>query len=1631
MLNKSSLWSMTLRSLLRGSAVGRSSRQTKQPAVERLEDRLVPTIYNVGPGQAYTTIGAVPWNNLQAGDVVDINWQATAYHEKIILSNSGTASQPITINGIPNAQGQLPILDGSNATTSANMPVLGYTPLQDYGEIIIYRNKNQASSYNPSNININNLQIQGAIGGTSYTGYGNTSRTYIVGAGGIWTEGVVNLTIHGCVVTNNDNGVFASVDGSTGAYTTNITLDSNYLYGNGVAGSDRFHESYIEADGAVYQYNDYGPERSGAIGNALKDRSAGTVIRYNYFLDGGHLLDLVDAEDSPTGLALLPSYLTTFVYGNILVSDANGPSQLIHYGGDSGNNDYRNGTLYFYDNTVISQADQSTRWRTNMFELDGIASQQLVDVRNNIFYNAPQHSGVNATLFEFSISQGNINFGSNWVSPGWLPSYSAEMGQSYDGTISGTNNFFVDPNNNPSFANLATYDVHLLAGSNAIGLGGALASAAASNYPVTNQYVYNQGSQARTSISDLGAFNYAATVSVTGVTPISGLTSGGQSVTITGTGFTGATGVAFGGVAAKSFTINSGTSITAVTPAQAAGTVDVTVAISGGSSATSTADQFQYVVVNGSAAPTVAKPASATLAGNQASAALSVLGASQYPASTLTYTWATTGTPPAPVVFSSNGNNSASNVTATFSKIGSYSFQVTIIDPAGKSVSSNVNVTVSQVAVTLTVSPGSGTVIPNGTLQFSDSATDQFGNPYTATVSWAVSGGGTIDNTGKFTAGSASGGPFTVTDSAGSLNDTASVTISSNVNLAPNGTAYRWFGLSSATANANRTAAPGLNDNNLTADVALTGGGDDVANAYEAGGVVWSTSQSVNKITFTNGSFNAGSYDGVFDNNFTLQTTSDGTTWVTVSGWSVSPAYPYDVPAAAGVTYTFTGSSLSVLGVRVVGEVHSLSGNDSWFDNATEVQAFGTGTSNPPPTVASLNPGSGGLAGGLSVTITGSNFTGATGVSFGGVAASSFTVNSATQITAVDPAVSAAGSVDVTVTTGNGTSATSAADKFTYVSPPSISTQPVSLTVTAGQSASFTVSATGTGTLTYQWQKLVNGAWTNINGATASTFTIAAAAMTDAGSYWVIVGNTGGSVTSNTATLTVNPAIASNFVVTGFTSPATAGVAGSITVTAKDANGNVATGYRGTVHLTSNDAQAVLPANYTFVAGDAGVHTFTVTLKTAGSDSVTATDTVTGAITGSQSGITVSPASASLFVAAGLASPATAGTAGSITVTAKDPYGNVATGYRGTVHFTSSDAQAALPTNYTFGAGDAGTHVFSVTLKTAGTQSLTATDTSTGSITGSQTGITVELAPPPSLTLSGVAKLFPDTSTTYTLTVTPHAANGDTITGITIFWGDGTQQSVAVAGGTFTHKYPRLSAVFSIKGAISDATRSVSSANSVTVTSLMSSPSEGFVAQVYHDVLLRDVDNSGLAGWSGQIDGGQLSRAQAVSAIENSVEAHTLLVQHYYQAYLGRPADPSGLATFVNALGAGTTDEQVLALLLGSPEYLQRNGNTTSGFLDALYLNVLGRQIDPSGDATFTAQLNAGVSRQTVALEILTSKEYYTRLVNQAYQTYLHRAADGPGLANWEAALQNGSVTDQGFLANLIGSQEYLHNIPT
>jgi len=201
----------------------------------------------------------------------------------------------------------------------------------------------------------------------------------------------------------------------------------------------------------------------------------------------------------------------------------------------------------------------------------------------------------------------------------------------------------------------------------------------------------------------------------------------------------------------------------------------------------------------------------------------------------------------------------------------------------------------------------------------------------------------------------------------------------------------------------------------------------------------------------------------------------------------------------------------------------------------------------------------------------------------------------------------------------------------------------------------------------------------------------------------------------------------------GSTAPTSviAGMAFNLTLAALNASDTTATAYTGTVHFTSTDGLAILPTDYTFTAGDNGSHVFTVTtLNTLGSQTISAADTSITSINGTTNAITVNPPPATYFVVSA-PSIATTGLGFSFTVTAMTASNTTATSYAGTAHFTSTDSQAGLPSDYTFTAADNGTHVFSATLNTAGTQSITATDTATSTITGASNLIAVTPPPPP------------------------------------------------------------------------------------------------------------------------------------------------------------------------------------------------------------------------------------------------------------------------------------------------------------
>ena len=164
----------------------------------------------------------------------------------------------------------------------------------------------------------------------------------------------------------------------------------------------------------------------------------------------------------------------------------------------------------------------------------------------------------------------------------------------------------------------------------------------------------------------------------------------------------------------------------------------------------------------------------------------------------------------------------------------------------------------------------------------------------------------------------------------------------------------------------------------------------------------------------------------------------------------------------------------------------------------------------------------------------------------------------------------------------------------------------------------------------------------------------------------------------------------------------------TFTVTALTRNGTVNTGYSGTVVLTSSDGSAMLPANSTLTAGKG---TFTATLQTAGTQTITATDSVHPTFRGTSNAIAVEDP----YFSVTAPSSATAGNQFSFTVTALNANGTVDSVYSGTVHFTSSDGSATLPVNSTLNSGKG---TFPPALETPGSQTITATGTVHSAITG-------------------------------------------------------------------------------------------------------------------------------------------------------------------------------------------------------------------------------------------------------------------------------------------------------------------------
>lgn len=378
--------------------------------------------FDVGPGQEHADLSTVPWLTLQSGDVVNIHPREAPYATKFALRAQGSADAPVIINGVTDAKCNRPVITGAGATTAADAVGSGYfeTPggeiVERLGTVVIYRGANDAYGHKPSNIRIQNLKIMGASSSQKFVGHDGKAMGYAKGAAAIYAVVVDNLVIENCEITRSDSGVFVNTKNDAFAETsTFVTLRFNHIYNNGVPGSYLEHNVYMQAVRPLIEGNYIGQLVPGAKGSSLKDRSSGTVIRYNHVVAAARALDLVEAEGGLSTMQADPLYPHAWVFGNLIVSDWDNPGQssasLIHWGGDNTPKNFRTGTLYFYQNTVLSRIAKNQFWYVTIFDLP--SAQQRVEAWSNVFahYRNADYRLANAGKIVLS--------GTNWLPKGW------------------------------------------------------------------------------------------------------------------------------------------------------------------------------------------------------------------------------------------------------------------------------------------------------------------------------------------------------------------------------------------------------------------------------------------------------------------------------------------------------------------------------------------------------------------------------------------------------------------------------------------------------------------------------------------------------------------------------------------------------------------------------------------------------------------------------------------------------------------------------------------------------------------------------------------------------------------------------------------------------------------------------------------------------------------------------------------------------------------------------------------------------------------------------------------------------------------------------------------------------------
>lgn len=395
--------------------------------------------FRVGPGKEYTELNQVPWLSLLPGDRVFIYWRATPYSHVIPVHVRGEPTRWIEIIGMRGPNGELPVLDATDAIEDPNVVKLNpYHTGAGMINIMAPLDGRTSGGFKPGYIHIHGLEVCNALPSKKLTDYTGKYRTWGEAAG-IRGLGGDFITISGCYIHDCSNGLFIN---STEDQNSLNFMKTRYLHSlfnlfrnNSTNGSFGTHNAYTEATCSIHEFNYFDHLAQGSASDLIKERSCGNIFRYNYFRQqyAANCISIRDPESQYLEAgrnfdslgAQLSSY--SFVYSNTFVSTEG--NAIVGYGdGNYAQNGQirRNGQCFFYNNRVVTLMDQrSATAGTGVYYDFGappifapwneLPTLVVFNAKNNLFYAESATPGAVVGKMAVFAYQGSGQMSSNYA----------------------------------------------------------------------------------------------------------------------------------------------------------------------------------------------------------------------------------------------------------------------------------------------------------------------------------------------------------------------------------------------------------------------------------------------------------------------------------------------------------------------------------------------------------------------------------------------------------------------------------------------------------------------------------------------------------------------------------------------------------------------------------------------------------------------------------------------------------------------------------------------------------------------------------------------------------------------------------------------------------------------------------------------------------------------------------------------------------------------------------------------------------------------------------------------------------------------------------------------------------------